>query len=66
MRRSTALNEVLKILQEWEGSQLNMSTAKELLNRLEEIGMQPPLTMMRKKKKKLELLSKWEPERKEK
>lgn len=48
MKKSQALRKILRKLQEWENSRLEMKTAKELMEVIEkEIGMLPPWSSQR-------------------
>lgn len=42
MKRSKMIREILKVLKNWEGSRLEYKTAKEVLDKIEELGMLPP------------------------
>ena len=44
MKRSTAKKEILKVLKTWENCRMEMKTAEEVLSKLEELGMEPPVT----------------------
>lgn len=44
MKKSQAMRKILRKLREWEGSQLEIRTVKEIMEVIEnEIGMMPPL-----------------------
>ena len=42
MKRSKMLREIVKVLKPWENSVLEVRTAKEILAKIEELGMLPP------------------------
>jgi hypothetical protein len=42
MKKSKMHREILKVLKSWEGSKLEINTAKEVLAKMEEPGMLPP------------------------
>ena len=43
MKRSKVLREIVKVLKSWENSKLTIKTAKEILNKIEELGMSPAI-----------------------
>lgn len=65
MKRSEAKRAILKVLRTWEGSKLEMKTADEVLTKLEEIGMMPPVAWIGSKGYQI-ATHEWEPETKPK
>lgn len=44
MKKTQAQRAVLKVLRDWEGSMMEMRTAKEVIDALVKIGMLPPFS----------------------
>lgn len=65
MKRSEAKRAILKVLRTWESSRLEMKTADEILTKLEEIGMTPPVAWIGLKGYQI-ATREWEPETKPK
>jgi len=65
MKRSQMARKILKKLQEWEGSRLEMKTAREILDVIEEAGMMPP-DRLAHLDPPCAMEFEWEPERKKK
>jgi hypothetical protein len=42
MKKRNAVRAITRILKNWEGSQLNDATSREILNKLEKLGLKPP------------------------